>query len=127
MKSNKPPKKSAVARIWNAFLYSLEGLGQAWKDEQAFRQELILTVILTPCALFIPVDIALRTVLVLSMVLVLIIELINSSIEAVTDLATEELHDLAKKAKDCGSAAVFIGLLFSGGMWAFVLYRWLLA
>lgn len=122
---NKPPQKSAAVRIWNALLYSLEGLHQAWRDEQAFRQELVLVVILVACASFIPVDISLRLLLIFSMMLVLVVELVNSSIEAVTDLATNELHELAKKAKDCASAAVFISLLFCGVLWVIILYLWL--
>ncbi len=127
MKSNKPQKKTAILRIWNATFYSLGGISQAWRDEQAFRQEVILSIILIPCALIIPIDFAFRLILVLSMIIVLIVELINSSVEAVTDLATGEFHDLAKKAKDCASAAVFISLLFSGAMWGVALYRWLLS
>ncbi|MBU2515055.1 diacylglycerol kinase [bacterium] len=126
MESNKPDKKSPILRLWYALIYSLSGMAQAWRDEQAFRQEVVLSIVLIPCAFLLPIDLSIRLILILSMIIVLIVELINSSVEAVTDLVTKDLHDLAKKAKDCTSAAVLISLVFSGAMWALALYGWLL-
>lgn len=125
MESNKPAKKSALLRIWNALLYSLEGVAQAWRDEQAFRQELVLFILLVPPAVLIPISLPIRLLVVFSMVLVLVVELINSSIEAVTDLVTKDFQELAKKAKDCASAAVFVSLLLCSSMWGVALYQWL--
>jgi diacylglycerol kinase (ATP) len=95
-----------------------------WRDEQAFRQEVIIGIILFPLAAIIPVDLSLRLILIMSMFLVLIVELVNSAAEALTDLITEEFHELAKKAKDCASAAVFVALICSAAMWTIVLYSW---
>lgn len=116
--------KNPITRLANAVRYSVYGLIASWRDEQAFRQEVIAGVILFPIAAIIPVDLSLRMILMLSMFLVLIVELLNSAAEALTDLITGEFHELAKKAKDCASAAVFVALICSAAMWVIVLYTW---
>lgn len=114
--------KTGVARIWNAFLYSVEGLRAAFKHETAFRQEILLAVILIPATLLLPASGAGKALLLASVLLVLIVELINSAIEAVVDRISLEHHPLAKRAKDFGSAAVFLSLINVPLVWVLVLF-----
>lgn len=118
--------RTGVDRVLHAFGYSMQGLSAAVRFESAFRQEAALAVVLLPAALWVGrdwVEIALLTGAVL---LVMIVELLNSAIEAVVDRVSLDLHPLAKRAKDYGSAAVLIALLWCGGVWATVVYqRWL--
>jgi diacylglycerol kinase (ATP) len=114
--------KTGVARIWNAFLYSVEGLCAAFKHEAAFRQEILLAVILIPATLLLPASGAGKALLLASVLLVLIVELINSAIEAVVDRISLEHHPLAKRAKDFGSAAVFLSLINVPLVWVLVLF-----
>lgn len=97
-------------RAWRALKYSLSGFRFAVFEESAFRQELALAIILLPAALLLPVTSVERVLLIGSVMLVLIIELINSSIEAAIDRISLERHELSKRAKDFGSAAVLIAL-----------------
>ncbi len=118
-------KKGAtgVRRIWNAFFYSMKGLQAAWKHEAAFRQETLLLVILTPCAFWVgetPLEYGL---LIGSLILVLIVELLNSAIEAIVDRIGLEQHELSGRAKDIGSAAVLLSLLLTGLIWLAVLWQ----
>lgn len=124
MKSTNSKNRKPLRRIINAISYSVSGLAASWQDEQAFRQEIVLFIVLTPLALLMPITLPLKLILILSMLGVLIVELVNSSIEAVTDLITEENHPLAKKAKDCGSAAVFLSLISCLVAWSVALYTW---
>lgn len=104
-------------RIIKAFFYSLDGLKDTFRTEAAFRQEIYLSVVLIPFALiFAPSKMALA-VMLLSWMIVLIAEIINSAIEAVVDRHGKEIHPLAKKAKDAGSAAVFVSLCAAGIVW----------
>jgi len=113
--------KTGLRRVWNAFFYSLEGFKAAWKHEDAFRQEAILALILIPLALLLT-DAALeRALMIASVLLVLIVELINSAIEATVDRISLENHQLAKRAKDIGSAAVLIALVNVLVVWGLVL------
>ena len=113
--------KTGLKRVWNAFFYSLEGFKAAWKHEDAFRQEAILALILIPLALLLT-DVALeRALMIASVLLVLIVELINSAIEATVDRISLENHQLAKRAKDIGSAAVLIALVDVLVLWGLVL------
>lgn len=111
-----------VARLKRATIVSLQGLKAAWKGEQAFRLEVVVAIVAIPLAFFLPVPLMLQILLAGSLFLVLIVELLNSAIEAVVDLVTEERHPLAKNAKDMGSAAVLICLIQAGGLWAFALF-----
>jgi diacylglycerol kinase (ATP) len=114
--------KTGLKRVWNAFFYSLEGFGAAWKHEDAFRQEAMLAVILIPLAFFLT-DLSLeRALMIASVLLVLIVELVNSAIEATVDRISLENHALAKRAKDIGSAAVLISLINVLVIWGLVLF-----
>jgi diacylglycerol kinase (ATP) len=97
--------------------YSEQGIRSAWRDEAAFRQELVLVLLLAPLTLWLQLP-KLDTVLLIALMgLVLVAELLNSGLEAVVDMATPDINALAGKAKDCGSAAVFVSLLMLGGAW----------
>jgi diacylglycerol kinase (ATP) len=114
--------KTGLKRVWNAFFYSLEGFRAAWKHEDAFRQESLLAVLLIPLALYLA-DAALdRAMMIASILLVLIVELINSAIEATVDRISLENHALAKRAKDIGSAAVLIALINVLVVWGLILF-----
>ena len=113
--------KKGIRRILNAFLYSVDGLAAAFKHEDAFRQEVALALILIPIALSLSVTGTAKCLMVLSLLLVLIVEPLNSGIEAVTDRVSLEDHALAKRAKDLGSAAVMISLVAVPVVWLLVL------
>ena len=114
--------KTGLRRVWNALHYSIAGLRAAFKHEDAFRQELTLALVLIPAALFLPASATGKALMVASVLLVLIIELLNSAIEATVDRISLEDHRLAKRAKDIGSAAVLIGLINVLIVWALVLF-----
>ena len=114
--------KTGLKRIWNALLYSLDGLSAALRHEDAFRQEIFLAAILVPAAFFTPATGIGRALMVASVLLVLIVELLNSAIEAAVDRISLENHHLAKRAKDIGSAAVFISLVNVPTVWLLVLF-----
>ncbi len=105
--------KSGVKRIFSAFFYSIDGLRTAWRLEHAFRQELMIVVPGVIVALLIPVTAPERVVLIGVLMLVLIVELLNSAIEAVVDRVSLERNPLSKNAKDLGSAAVMIAMLLA--------------
>jgi diacylglycerol kinase (ATP) len=113
--------KTGLRRIWNAFHYSLEGFAAAYRNEDAFRQEVLLGAVLLPLAALAPVGLLGKALMIGSMFLVLIVELINSAIEAAVDRISLENHLLAKRAKDIGSAAVMLSLLNLTVVWALVL------
>ena len=117
-----PHKATGLRRLLNALGYSLSGLRFAWKDEAAFRQEVILAIILVPVAFMMPVGEIQRVLLVGSVMLVLVVEMINSAIEAVVDRASLDIHPLAKKAKDMGSAAVLLTLANAILIWIMILW-----
>jgi len=108
---------TGLRRIINAAGYSWKGYKAAWKYEAAFRQEVVLGIIGTFIALGLPVSVLAKLVLIGSMVLVIIVEIINSAIEAVVDRFGEEWHTLCGRAKDMGSAAVLLALLWSLVVW----------
>jgi len=112
--------KSGVKRIYAAFLYSMQGFMTAWKSEHAFRQELILAVPAMIVALLLPVSALKKLALIAVLILVLIVELINSAIEAVVDRISFERHPLSKNAKDFGSAAVCLSLLLATITWTVI-------
>ena len=121
--TNHPYKsRSGLLRIWRAFGYSLSGLSLAFAHEHAFRQELMLAIILVPIALFMPVPGTSKALMIGSVILVLIVELLNSAIEATVDRISLDAHALAKHAKDIGSAAVFVSLVNVAVVWALVLF-----
>jgi diacylglycerol kinase (ATP) len=113
--------KTGLRRVWNAMFYSLAGFRAALEHEDAFRQELLLAAVLIPLALFLPVGALGKALLVASVLLVLVVELLNSAIEATVDRISLENHRLAKRAKDIGSAAVFVTLVNAVAVWGLVL------
>jgi diacylglycerol kinase (ATP) len=112
---------SGIGRIFRAFGWSMSGLKDAFTKEAAFRQELFLCIILAPVALFLGETGLEKAMLLGSLMLVLIVELLNSSIEAAVDRISKEEHDLAGQAKDMGSAAVFLSLLNVVIVWLLIL------
>jgi diacylglycerol kinase (ATP) len=117
------PYKGArgLRRVFNAFSYSVEGLAAAYTHEAAFRQEVVLAAILLPLALLTPASGTGKALMAGSVLLVLTVELLNSGIEAATDRISLEDHLLAKRAKDLGSAAVFVSLVNAAVVWLLVL------
>lgn len=115
--------KSGLKRIFSAFFYSMDGLKAAWKHEHAFRQELLLFIVATVIALLLSISAFEKLLLIGVMVLILIVELINSAIEAVVDRISLERHPLSKNAKDFGSAAVLLACLLALATWIVVLFN----
>ena len=115
--------KSGLKRIFSAFFYSIDGFKAAWRHEHAFRQELVLLVIGSAVALALPISAFQRLVLIGVLVLVLIVELLNSAIEAVVDRISLERDPLSKNAKDFGSAAVLLSFGLAVAAWGVVLYN----
>jgi diacylglycerol kinase (ATP) len=113
--------KTGLRRVWNALTYSLDGLAAAFRHEDAFRQEVLLALVLVPMALCTPAAGPGKALMVAAVLLVLVVELLNSGIEAVTDRISLEDHVLAKRAKDMGSAAVMISLVNVPVVWLLVL------
>jgi len=121
------PGATGIARIIRAARFSSQGLSYAWRQEAAFRQEVLLALVLAPAAFWLgrsPTEIAF---LIASCLLVLVVELLNSAIEAVVDRIGEEQHHLAGAAKDLGSAAVLVSLVFLAVVWSAVAYDRFLA
>ena len=114
--------KTGLRRLINAVGYSLSGLRSAYRLESAFRQELALAAVLVPAALLLPVAPTGRALLLASVILVLIVELLNAAIEAAVDRISLDHHELAKLAKDLGSAAVMLSLVCMVAVWAVVLH-----
>jgi diacylglycerol kinase (ATP) len=109
-----------LTRAWHAAKNSWCGLVYAFIEESAFRQELTLFALLTPIATLLPITLVEKALLISSLMMVLVIELLNSSVEAAIDRISFEHHDLSKRAKDFGSAAVMLALLVSALLWAAV-------
>jgi|KBSSwiStaDraftv2_1062776.scaffolds.fasta_scaffold236865_2 diacylglycerol kinase (ATP) len=122
LKASPHKSKSGLLRIWNAVFYSLAGFKAAYRHEHAFRQECLLALILLPAALLMPTSGLGKALMVASVLLVLVVELVNSALEAAVDRISLEQHQLAKRAKDIGSAAVFMSLVNVAAVWALVLF-----
>ncbi len=114
--------KTGLRRIWNALFYSLDGIRAAFRHEEAFRQEALLALVLIPIALFLPADGVGKALMIASIFLVLVVELLNSAVEAAVDRVSLENHQLAKRAKDIGSAAVLVSLVNVVTVWMLVLF-----
>ncbi len=114
--------KTGLRRLWNAFHYSLAGFKAAYQNEDAFRQESLLAAVLIPLALFLPAGAVGKALMIASVLLVLVVELLNSAVEATVDRISLEDHQLAKRAKDIGSAAVLLSLVNLAVVWALVLF-----
>lgn len=123
MNSTEKKSGTGIKRLQNAFGWSMAGLRAALKHEQAFRQEVALCLILAPVALWLGHNGIERALLLGALLLVLIVEVLNSAIEAVVDRFGEEHHHLSGRAKDMGSAAVFLSLINVILVWSFILLR----
>ena len=120
---NSPYKgKTGLRRVYMALFFSLDGLAAAFRHENAFRQEAVLALVLIPVALWMPVGGTSKGLMVGSVLLVLLVELLNSAIEAAIDRVSLEEHALAKRAKDMGSAAVMLSLINVLATWCLVLF-----
>ncbi|MBF1165663.1 MAG: diacylglycerol kinase [Dechloromonas agitata] len=115
--------KQGLTRLINALGYSKDGLSAAWKNEAAFREEVLLAAVTLPLAFYLGQTGIERALLAGSILFILIVEILNSAVEAVVDKASPEKHELAKRAKDMGSAAVLLSLLNAAVIWACVLWR----
>jgi len=113
--------KTGLRRVWNALHYSLAGLRAALTHEDAFRQEALLAAVLIPLAFWLPVGGVGKALMIGSVLLVLIVELLNSAVEAVVDRVSLDRHHLSKRAKDIGSAAVLLALLNVVLVWSCIL------
>lgn len=117
------PGKTGVARIIDAFGYSMKGFAAVWKYEAAFRQETVLAIILIPAAFWLAQTHIELILLISSVFWVLMAELANSSVEAVVDRTGSERHELSGRAKDIGSALVFISLMLLAIVWGIIAYH----
>ena len=113
---------TGVRRVWNALFFSFAGLAAAFKHEAAFRQESLLAAILIPLACFLPSNGMGKALMIGSVILVLIVELLNSAVEATVDRVSLDDHALAKRAKDIGSAAVLFSLINVPVVWLLVMF-----
>lgn len=116
------PQHSPIQRILKACLYSRDGLITAIRGEAAFRQELVVSIVALPFIFFCPFSFEAKLLLLASHIIILIVEILNSAIEAVVDLVSPDYNLLAKKAKDMGSAAVFLSIVMTGSLWLSLLY-----
>ncbi|MEC4724860.1 diacylglycerol kinase [Shewanella sp. D64] len=117
----KPENNHGIKRVFRATGFSMKGLKSAWIHEAAFRQELVLAFLMLPIALFVDISTVERLLLILTLFIVLIVELLNSAVEAVVDRVGDEIHVLSGQAKDIASAAVFMSLALCVITWAVVL------
>lgn len=111
-----------IKRVIKATRYSYQGICAAFKNEAAFREEVILACVLVPLAVWLDVSQLERMLMISSVLLVMVVELLNSAVEAVVDRIGPEHHELAGRAKDMGSAAVFIAMVISGYIWVEALF-----
>ena len=117
------PGNTGIRRIIRATRFSAQGFAHAWRHEAAFRQELALAIVLTPAAFWLGQTVLERAMLIGVLLLVLIVELLNSAIEAAIDRHGDEQHELSGRAKDLGSAAVFVVLVLVGVVWGAVAWQ----
>ncbi|WP_277184520.1 diacylglycerol kinase [Caballeronia sp. BR00000012568055] len=124
-------KRQGVLRGWFALRHSRDGIAATWREESAFRQEVCVAAILLPVAMLMPLSAVERVLLAASVLLVLLVELINSALEAVVDRISLERHELSGRAKDCGSAAVTVAILICALTWATIagplMWHWLVS
>jgi diacylglycerol kinase (ATP) len=115
-------KPTGLTRILRAFGYSAKGFAQTWREEAAFRQEATLAVLVIPLGAYLGHSGVERALLISPMLLILIVELLNSAVEAVVDRSGMERNRLAGMAKDMGSAAVLLSFVLLGTVWFLVLF-----
>ncbi|MDY6792879.1 MAG: diacylglycerol kinase [Thermodesulfobacteriota bacterium] len=120
--NTRPAGKKGLIRIWHALLYSLNGLRLAITQETSFKQELAIYIVLLLVLLFLPLSLHFKCLLFFANTMVLIVEIINSAIESIVDMASPDYHDLAEKGKDLGSAAVFISMVLVIILWLCAIY-----
>ncbi len=122
METRSPYKgKTGLRRLWNALNYSVAGFSAAYRNEEAFRQEVWLSLVLIPLAVWLPVNHVEKILMIGSVLLVIIVELLNSAIEAVVDRISLDHHELAGRAKDIGSAAVLVSMIVVAITWLLIL------
>jgi diacylglycerol kinase (ATP) len=114
-------KPTGITRLLRAFGYSLQGFRHTWREEAAFRQEVLLSLVVVPGGLYLGRAGVERALLVSPMLLILVVEILNSAVEAVVDRSGTERHPLAGMAKDMGSAAVMLSFFLLGTVWLLVL------
>jgi diacylglycerol kinase (ATP) len=117
---NKHPR--GLTHAWRATGIALQGLRAAWQHEDAFRQEVLVAAVAIPAALLLPASLIGKILMISSILLVLIVELLNSALEATVDHTSLERHPLAKRAKDIASAAVFLSIVNAFAVWGLVLF-----
>jgi len=117
------PQNTGIKRVINATFYSFAGLRAAWVNEAAFRQECMLAVMLTPVGLWLGIDAVQRSLLIGTCALVVIVELLNSAVEAAIDRISTDQHHLSGRAKDLGSAAVFVSLGLTVLVWGLIAWE----
>ena len=115
--------KTGIKRLANAFTYSVAGTLAAFKYEDAFRQEVILSIFLIPLAIYFGQTAIEQALMIASILLIIIVELLNSSVEATVDRISVKRHKLSKRAKDIGSAAVFFSLVNAAVIWFLILVK----
>ncbi|WP_457551589.1 diacylglycerol kinase [Desulfobacula sp.] len=115
-------KSTGLTRLFNATVYSLEGFKSAWRTEAAFRQELCVLAVAIPLGIWLGHNGMERALLISSVMMVLVIELLNSALEAVVDRVGPDFHPLAKRTKDYGSAAVLTSILIAMIIWAAIIF-----
>ncbi len=113
--------ESLFGHIKNAFIYTFAGLKAAWKNELAFRGEIVVAIVMVPLALWLGRTAVERALLIASILLILVTELVNSALEAVVDRIGPERHELSKRAKDMGSAAAFISMVTAALVWLIII------
>lgn len=116
-----PPKKKGLSRLFAAARYSLDGLRSAFGSEEAFRLEVLVFVIFTPVALWLGETAIEKVLLIASLLLLMIVELLNTAVEAVVNRVGSEYHDLSRKAKDIGSAAVLLAMILVALVWGMLI------
>jgi diacylglycerol kinase (ATP) len=117
------PGNTGFRRVINATFFSFAGLRIAWKNEAAFRQECVLSVVLVPLAFWLGESAVQTSLLIGTCLLVLIVELLNTAVENVVDRVGTEHHELSGQAKDLGSAAVFVGLVLTATVWGLIAWE----
>ena len=120
--NKKPATQKGFIRIWNALIYSLNGLRIVITQETSFKQEIGTYIVLLIVLFFLPLSLIFKCLLFFANTVVLIVELINSSIESIVDMTSPDYHDLAKKGKDLGSAAVFFSMVLAVALWLCAIY-----